>query len=127
MQVAIFIYILTMMLLWQIAGNFASTNQRPPEEVSLAEANLWGKNNAFTLIGLILAKGMWIFALAYPIYWAITQSIVQAIILFMAGNVAAIIFTSFLKKIFGIPEVTLAYIGIVICPLLMIGIWFVRV
>lgn len=115
------------MLLWQIAGNFANTIQRPAEEVSLAEANLWGKNNAFTLIGLILAKGMWIFALAYPIYWAITQSILQAIILFIVGNIAAIIFTGFFKRISGVPEVTLAYIGIVICPLLMIGIWFVQV
>lgn len=126
MQVAIFIYLLTMMLLWQIAGNFATTVQRP-EEVSSAERSLWGKNNALTLIGLLLGKGLWIFGLAYPIYWAVTQSILQAVILFIVGNLTAIVFAGFLKKLFSIPEIILVYLGIVLCPFLMIGIWFVRV
>lgn len=126
MQVAIFIYLLTMMLLWQIAGNFATTVQRP-EEVSSAERSLWGKNNALTLIGLLLGKGLWIFGLAYPIYWAVTQSILQAVILFIVGNLTAIVFAGFLKKLFSIPEIILVYLGIVLCPFLIIGIWFVRV
>lgn len=126
MQVAIFIYLLTMMLLWQIAGNFATTVQRP-EEVSYAERSLWGKNNALTLIGLLLGKGLWIFGLAYPIYWAVTQSILQAVILFIVGNLAAIVFAGFIKKLFSIPEIILVYLGIVLCPFLMIGVWFVEV
>lgn len=126
MQLAIFIYILTMMLLWQIAGNFATTMQRP-EVVSSAERTLWGKNSIFTLIGLILGKSLWLFTLAYPIYWAITQSILQAIILFIVGNVAAILFAGLIKKLLSVPEIILVYLGIVLCPFLMVGIWFVRV
>lgn len=126
MQVAIFIYLLTMMLLWQIAGNFATTVQRP-EEVSYAERSLWGKNNVLTLIGLLLGKGLWIFGLAYPIYWAVTQSLLQAVILFIVGNLAAIVFARFIKKLFSIPEIILVYLGIVLCPFLMIGVWFVEV
>lgn len=126
MQVAIFIYFLTMMLLWQIAGNFTTTMQRP-EDVSLAERNLWGKNNVFTLIGIILAKALWVFALAYPIYWAVTQSVLQAIILLIVGNIGAILFAGFAKKLLSVPEIILVYLGIVLCPFLMVGIWFIRV
>lgn len=126
MQVAIFIYLLTMMLLWQIAGNYATSVQRP-EEVSSAERSLWGKNSIFTMIGLILGYSLWPFALAYPIYWAITQSILQAIIIFIVGNLAAIIFAGFVKKLLSVPEIILVYLGIVLCPFLMVGIWFIRV
>lgn len=127
MQIAIFIYLLTVMLLWQITGNFANTARRYPEEVSFAEARLWGNNNAFTILALILAKGGWIFGLAYPIYWAITQNITQAIILLIVGNIGAILFAGIVKRTFSIPEILFVYLGIVLCPFLMIGIWFVRV
>jgi hypothetical protein len=126
MQLAIFIYLLTIMLLWQITGNFALTMQRP-EDVSSAERNLWCKNNVVTLIGIILAKGLWFFALAYPIYWGITQSILQAIILFIVGNIGVIIFAALIKRWFSIPEIILVYLGIVLCPFLIVGIWFIRV
>jgi hypothetical protein len=123
---AVLVYLLIMMFLWQISGNFALTMQRP-EEVSVMERNLWKKNNAFSVLGMLLAQGMWIFALAYPIYWGITQSILQAILLLIVGNILAILFAGFFKRIFGVPEVILAYIGIAICPFLIIGIWFIRV
>lgn len=126
MQLAIFIYLLTMMLLWQIAGNFTTTIQRP-EDVSSAERSLWGKNGVFTFIGLILGKALWVVALAYPIYWAITQSILQAIILLILGNIAAIVFAALIKKLLSIPEIILVYLGIVLCPFLIVGIWFIRV
>jgi len=79
------------------------------------------------LIGIILAKALWLFALAYPIYWAVTQSVLQAIILFIVGNIAAILFAGFAKKVVAVPEIILVYLGIVLCPFLMVGIWFVRV
>lgn len=126
MQFAIFIYLLTMLFLWQIVGNFSTTLQRP-EDVSQAERNLWITNNSFTVVGLILGKIFWIFALAYPIYWGMTQSIVQALILLFIGNIGIILLGGIFKRIFKIPEIILAYLGIVLCPFLMIGIWFIRV
>ncbi|EHU1539754.1 hypothetical protein A1E70_RS18645 [Acinetobacter baumannii] len=100
----------------------------PPEAVSKAEADLWGNNKVFTRVGLLLGGyGLWIFGLSYPIYWAITQNITQAVILLFGGNIATILFIGIVKRLIGIPQVILAYIGIVLAPFLMIGIWFIRV
>lgn len=126
MQLAIFIYLLTMLLLFQIVGNFSLTTQRP-EAVSEAERSLWIRNNPFTLPGLILGKIFWVFALAYPIYWGVTQSIVQAVILLFIGNLGVILLGGIFKRMFRVPEVILVYLGIVLCPFLMVGIWFIEV
>lgn len=125
MDIALYLYLLAALLWWQIVGN-KTTSLQQPEIVSKAESDFWFSNKLIGLLGHTLANFFWLFLIAYPIYWSIKFSFLQAIAIFLLGNLGVILFGAVIKKLFRLPEIILVYLGCLLCPVIAVAIWFLK-
>jgi len=125
MDIALYLYLLAALLWWQIVGNKSKTLQQP-ELVSSVEQEFWFSNDPKGLLAHVVANYFWIFLIAYPIYWGIKFSVVQAIVILLVGNIGIILLGAIFKKLFRLPEILLVHFGCVLCPVIAIVIWFFK-